>query len=57
MKLGSIETEFSSLPLPSHHRGSRKPSGDKVVLVAGSTARLDVLLELGSVGESVTVSA
>jgi hypothetical protein len=50
LQIGAYRVEYEAA-------GFKKAVRDKVVLVAGSTARLDVLLELGSVGESVTVSA
>ena len=50
LQIGNYRIEFEAA-------GFKKAVRDQVTLAAGSTARLDIALELGSVGESVTVTA
>jgi hypothetical protein len=50
LQIGAYRVEYEA---PGFKRSVR----DQVVLTAGSTIRLDISLELGSVGESVMVSA
>src|SRR5688572_15470847 len=50
LQIGAYRVEFES-------QGFKKTIRDQVALTAGATLRVDVILELGSVGESVSVQA